>query len=214
MLPRRALRSDLSSMASPASTTPDLELTPLSEEAAATAAALSYELPPLVRDVQQGWSGSSQAAAVVSALFAGIEVSFLTLIKTPPDPGSTLRNASPGLFRFLLLSTYAALCFNSAATITSLVISDQLGEMPFRSRGVRLSEVPASAHHLLENYKVSRRGWSWLIAYCYTLLFCGGVCVFSSIGVYIWLHEANSTRIVMTPIVVVCAGSLLTPMIL
>lgn len=143
-------------------------------------------LPPLVKDVQQGWSGSCQASAVVvcrqistpiiiwstlttifsqAALFAGIEASLITLIKTPPAAGSSLRDSNPGWFHFLLLLSYAALCFNAGATITSLVISDQLGEMPFRSRKIKPHEVPGSAHLLLKDYQVTKH-WSSLIAYC------------------------------------------------
>jgi len=174
---------------------------------------LDFKLPPLVEGVQQGWAGSCQASAVVAALFAAIEAQLIVLIKTPPDPNSALRNSNAGLFRFLLLLSYSGLAFNSAATVTSLIISDQLGEMPFRARKVKKGPVPDSAHALLKTYKVSKR-WSWLIGYWYLLLFCGGGCVFMQVGVYVWLHEADSVRTAMAPVLVLCAASLLIPLLL
>lgn len=98
-----------------------------------------------------------------------MEAQLIVLIKTPPDSGSTLRDTQPGLFRFLLLVSYCALSFNSAATVTALIVSDQLGEMPFNSREVKTTGKPNSAHDLLITYQVSKR-WKWLVAYCESVM--------------------------------------------
>lgn len=204
-----------------ASATPELRFAPsdiemVSSDNAVKADAdekLDYKLPPLVKSVQQGWLGSCQASAVVAALFAAVEAQLIVLIKTPPDPKSSLRDAHPEIFHFLLLVSYSAFSFNCAATVTSLIISDQLGEMPFHSRELKTTGKSDSAHDLLITYQVGRR-WKWLVAYWYLLLFCGGGCVFVQIAVYIWLHEGNAVSIVMTPVLALCAGSLVIPVLL
>ncbi|KAG8997333.1 hypothetical protein FRB90_012520, partial [Tulasnella sp. 427] len=106
------------------------------------------ELPKLVESVRNGWIASSQAIAVVGALFAAGETALIPFVKTATvdSEGNPLLPDHAGLFKCLLILSYGAFLFSASATISSLILIDKLGEMAFlnRSRGENGSWVPRS----------------------------------------------------------------------
>ncbi|KIO24601.1 hypothetical protein M407DRAFT_212368 [Tulasnella calospora MUT 4182] len=127
------------------------------------------ELPKLVESVRNGWIASSQAIAVVGALFAAGETALIPFVKTASEDseGNPLLPDHAGLFKCLLIFSYGAFMFNASATISSLILIDKLGEMAFlnRSRGDKSCWVPSSANRLLTRYKLGTV-WYSVQAHC------------------------------------------------
>lgn len=104
-----------------------------------------------------------------------MEAQLIVLIKTPnPDPAFQMRAGEGGVFRFLLFISYSALFLNASAIISSLIMIDILGRLPYHNRhqgsinevllareapslfedfGVRGKYKFASVHCLSSNYK-------------------------------------------------------------
>ncbi|KAG8942390.1 hypothetical protein FRC04_003786 [Tulasnella sp. 424] len=112
-----------------------------------TPAQQNYELPKLVESVRQGWITSSQAIAVVGALFAAGETALIPFVKTAAvdGDGKPKMPAHPGLFKLLLIVSYSAFLFNASATISSLILIDKLGEMSFLNRAKAITNNPLAA---------------------------------------------------------------------
>ncbi|KAJ7034886.1 hypothetical protein C8F04DRAFT_1234048 [Mycena alexandri] len=83
---------------------------------------VQYEHPPLIKSQINAWTQSVNAAAVVTALFAGTAAQlFGIVISSSFNPGHTRS--------FLILSSYAAMIFNALATMASIVLIDRLGDI-------------------------------------------------------------------------------------
>lgn len=169
---------------------------------------LQYELPKLVEGVRNGWIASSQAIAVVGALFAAGETALIPFVKTASvDPeGNPLLPGHAALFKCLLVFSYGAFLFNASATISSLILIDKLGEMAFlnRSREDNRGWVPSSANRLLTQYKLGGV-WYSVQVHCLLSLILGCTCIFLQIVLYTWLKESRAVFVLTTIIAGWCA---------
>lgn len=81
------------------------------------------------------------------ALFSAGETALIPFVKTAimNEDGTPRRPAHPAQFKLLLIVSYGAFLFNASATISSLLLIDKLGEMPFlnREKTLRANQHPA-----------------------------------------------------------------------
>ncbi|KZV65758.1 hypothetical protein PENSPDRAFT_756218, partial [Peniophora sp. CONT] len=96
---------------------------------------VEYGLPPAVESLRQGWVTTLQSGAVVSGLLAAVEAQLLVFYKAPgtfvnPGPHSSTQSA-------IMILTYVALICSISATMSSLLLTDEFGEMSTRSARYR-----------------------------------------------------------------------------
>ncbi|KAJ7837942.1 hypothetical protein B0H13DRAFT_2367877 [Mycena leptocephala] len=100
---------------------------------------ITYEHPPLVKSQINAWTQSVNAAAVVTALFAGTATQLLgsiTSAEFTPSSASTCSLRTGSAMSLLLVSSYAAMMFNALATIASFALIDHLGDIEFNGAGM------------------------------------------------------------------------------
>ncbi|KAG8723765.1 hypothetical protein FRC09_001851 [Ceratobasidium sp. 395] len=95
------------------------------------------QLPPVVKSVQAGSQASFTSSATVTALFAAVEAQLLTFVQGMTDPGDNgtpprLNQDSKG-YHALLILTYASFFFSISATVSSLILTDEFGELDYRA---------------------------------------------------------------------------------
>ncbi|KAG8988547.1 hypothetical protein FRB94_001906 [Tulasnella sp. JGI-2019a] len=145
---------------------------------------LNHKLPETVEGLREGRMRSCEAAAVAAALFAGIEAAILTLEKTP--------GTGKGGNQVILFLSYFALFLNASITITSILMIDRLGGLPFHTKDTEtLITVTSlgSGRRLLGRF--GAKGWVWsYVEYQWLITLSLGCFVFfGQVLVYIWIHE-------------------------
>ncbi|KAG8864623.1 hypothetical protein FRB96_005127 [Tulasnella sp. 330] len=156
---------------------------------------LGYKLPEVVESLRRGRVDSCSAAAVVSALFAGVEASMINTIKasSSPPPGSHSAN------QLLLVLSYAALILNASTTFTSLLLIDRLGDVAFRSQGLdpEITETARrSGRRLLGRYGASGVVWDLVELHYFITLLAGSFTIFFQLITYIFIQEGLTVAIV------------------
>ncbi|KAG8783206.1 hypothetical protein FRC12_019963 [Ceratobasidium sp. 428] len=157
-----------------------------------------YELPPVIKSVQAGWLASFQSSATVAALLAAVESQLFTFVKGLSDKDPIDLNSRG--YRALVTLTYASFFFSVSATVSSLVLSDQFGELGFNA-AVKVGhlEEPTSGshdslHEVLTRHGLSRATrpvkWHWIF-----MLILGYLCLVAQLLVYVSLAEPMDVRI-------------------
>ncbi|KIM76909.1 hypothetical protein PILCRDRAFT_825916 [Piloderma croceum F 1598] len=177
------------------------------ENSASRSIKIKYQLPPVVASLQAGWLSSFQSAAAVSALLAGLAGQLLVFMK---DPNNFPNHTSTGARTFLLLLSYSAVVLNSSATITSLILTDKIGELPVRAsmKSCMKSGLPDSGTDTIETTSTGllrRYGvgalWSCTIWHWFICLLAGIWCIMLQILTYIFLQESEVVSITMAFII-------------
>ncbi|TFK37684.1 hypothetical protein BDQ12DRAFT_750514, partial [Crucibulum laeve] len=161
-------------------------------------------LPPTIQSIQDGWLRTCQNGTIVSALLTAAAAQLLSFFKSASsfDEGRNNPNAAR---TFLLIICYSSLFFNVSASISSFILIDKLGELPFRAsqRGQQTLPPPQTAmsstdpDYLLKRYGIGR-WWSFLIwhwLFCFVL---GIWCIILQLLTYIWLQETLPIQISMS----------------
>ena len=102
-----------------------------------------------------------------STLFVAAEIGLLTLINANETDVAELKQKHPGGYQALQTLGYATIWFGSSATISSLILIDQFGELPFKHaklvelKGVetltKLEPIPSYSSVILEKHGTSKR---------------------------------------------------------
>ncbi|KAG8864621.1 hypothetical protein FRB96_005125 [Tulasnella sp. 330] len=156
---------------------------------------LDFEVPSVVETLRQGRLSSCNAAAVVSALFAGIEATMISVIKGSQDPG----HGNANTIRLLLILSYAGLIFNASTTFTALLLIDRLGNLTFMSMKAPATVTTSSlqtGRRLLGRFGASGVIWNIMEFHYFTTLIMGSFTIFSQLAVYCWVHESGSVAII------------------
>jgi len=90
---------------------------------------LNYALPTTVQSIRDGWLATFQSAATVSGLLAGVTAQLLVFFKT----NGTFVSADDPTQEPVLTLTYIALILSIGATISSLILTDELSDVPVRA---------------------------------------------------------------------------------
>ncbi|KAI0048475.1 hypothetical protein FA95DRAFT_1039715 [Auriscalpium vulgare] len=177
---------------------------------------IAYELPATVKSLNAGWLATCQSAATVvgfsfllvqqtpnlhpsyaqSGLLAVVESQLIAFIKSP---SSYPHAASTAQMNALLIFTYAAFFFSLSAMISSLVLTDEFGELPVRasrrSNPIRQGLYDSSAASLLESYG-ARKSWRWVMWHWIFTLVASVVSVTVQVLLYVWLQETVAVKVV------------------
>jgi len=154
-----------------------------------------YQLPRVIESARQAYLGSYQASAVVAGLFVATEAQVIALIHADSSPEPQL------LFKLLLICAYGALIFNIGAVISSLVLIDRFGELPFRNRR-RTDRLPESEDHTPARQILEQFGADGAIVYVHVhwaiCLTTGAIFTLLEMGVFAWLYEPLAVFIFVT----------------
>jgi len=159
---------------------------------------IAYELPSTVKALNDGWLATYQISTVVAALFAGVEVHLLTLIKDETHYRKGVDNAAK---HALLIFTYSAFFFSISATISGLILTDEFRGLPVRASRkkdpIQQGVFDSGALDLLQTYG-AKRSWIWVMWHWLFSLVVGTISLVTQVLLYIWLAESNSVRITLT----------------
>ncbi|KAG8791375.1 hypothetical protein FRC12_009318 [Ceratobasidium sp. 428] len=162
---------------------------------------VSYDLPATIKAIQTGWLTTFQTASVISALLAVIESILLFLIHGSSSERFDTEN--PG-GKALLVLNYLAFFFGISATFSSLLLTDEFGEIHVRASQRESALEPLDqvvinedVSKLLTRYGARRITgpliWHWII-----MLLGGFLALVGQLLLYIWLVEAKPIAIGMS----------------
>ncbi|KAF8497907.1 hypothetical protein F5888DRAFT_1803360 [Russula emetica] len=139
-----------------------------------------------------------QAAAVVSTVLAGVESQLLVFFKSSPD---FTQQPVPVILQYLLVLTYIALIFSVSATINSLILTRNFGNVPMLV-GRLQEKIRSVALPTFESPPVQKRSgddiapWRWRLLeghWLFTLVI-SVLCLPAQILLYIWTQEKIGIR--------------------
>jgi len=167
------------------------------------------KLPETVNSVRQGWQLSAQSGAVVSALLTGIAGQLFSYFR---DPGSYNRATTSQLGQdTVVVLCYAAIFFNTSATIISFVLIDRLGDLQYQFATFTNTE-HGNLESVGEVEVVNSVGllhmWGGsqhlgTVAMCWIIAFCAGILsLVLMIFVFGMLQESTTMRIILTIILI------------
>ncbi|KAF6749594.1 hypothetical protein DFP72DRAFT_539831 [Ephemerocybe angulata] len=158
---------------------------------------VNFQLPPLITAIKEGWQLTGENGAIVSSLLAGVAAQLLGFFKST----DSYQHAGNGLQRFIVVSCYWAMIFNIGAAISSFVMMDYLGEVPYYAAKnpdtkenpeaalPEIGRVPGTANHLLQRYSGSPGIWFCISLHWLTCLFLGILTLIMAIMAYVWAEE-------------------------
>lgn len=73
---------------------------------------------------------SFSSAAVVTILLAAVAVGLLSAINDIVNDGDFKETANPHVRNFLYIASFGAIILNASATVTFLLLIDELGDLP------------------------------------------------------------------------------------
>ena len=117
--------------------------------------------------------GRAMNLSLQSTLFVIASTQLLAFFKNP-NHFSTSQNNPEGALRALIIICYASLFFNASAAISSFILMDKLGELPFRAASKRQSILPTggtitgNSEDLLKRYGVGKL-WTFLVWHCQSI---------------------------------------------
>ncbi|KAL4262115.1 hypothetical protein AB1N83_005657 [Pleurotus pulmonarius] len=179
---------------------------------------LNYQLPPLVASIQQFWTTTFQAGAVVSALLAANAINLLVLFKDNDKFSSLPAGVCPPPLLFL---AYLSILINTSATVTAMIVIDMINDLAFKSScqicrthggapiaGTTSEDMAA----LLQTFGAPRGIYSWRLFVVYWLgLFIGGfIATIVEILLFVAYVEVKWVEIILfVMVIVVCLPPLL-----
>ncbi|KAI0251692.1 hypothetical protein BJV78DRAFT_418339 [Lactifluus subvellereus] len=140
-----------------------------------------------------------QAAAVVSTVLAGVESQLLVFFKTSPN---ITQQSAPVMLQYLLVLTYIALIFSVSATISSLVLTKNFGNVPMLSarfqkrvkRHLITSRFGTATFQTRFSSDIAPRRWRWIEWHWLFTLVLSVLCLQAQIFLYIWMQERGGIR--------------------
>lgn len=151
-----------------------------------------------VEDFAQCKLPTYQAAAVVSSVLSGVESQLLVFFKSSPN---SAQQPVPAIVEFLLLLTYVALIFSVSATISSLVLTENFGNVPvlvarFREKVKSVTTPKFETAYLQANRSddITPRRWRWIEWHWLFTLLVSVLCLPAQILLYIWMQEGGCIR--------------------
>ncbi|SJL09604.1 uncharacterized protein ARMOST_12984 [Armillaria ostoyae] len=161
---------------------------------------LSYKLPSLVEYNWQGWQSTCSSAAVVTSLLAGVAASLLSVINDVVSDADFKQTANPHALMALQVMSFGAIIFNASATITSLLLIDELGDLPDIASADR-DKVQAGfieeSRDLLVYYGM-KKTWTWTRWHWIISLILGAWCLFAQVIVFVCISQTKAVKVIVT----------------
>ncbi|KZV75932.1 hypothetical protein PENSPDRAFT_661433 [Peniophora sp. CONT] len=167
---------------------------------------LTYELPPAVKKLHEGWMGTLQSGAVVSSIIAGVEAQLLVFYN---DKGSfgTPDTDPPSVIQVVLeILTYIALVCSVSATITSLLLTDEFGEIPTRSargRDARTEggQFAGTDFTILRSFRL-RRGSEIVMYHWLFSILIATLCTIISTAIFVIMQKPLAAQVIVTTVTI------------
>jgi len=114
-----------------------------------------------------------------------------------------MQHIEPATLQYLLVLSYIALIFSVSATISSLVLTRNFGDIPrlagrlrekFRGRAKCGFEIPPFQTELDDARGIIPRRWRWIEVHWLFTLVVSILCLPAQIFLCIWMHEKHAIR--------------------
>ncbi|KAK0223183.1 hypothetical protein IW262DRAFT_1295022 [Armillaria fumosa] len=161
---------------------------------------LSYKLPSLVEYHLNGWQSTCSSAAVVTSLLAGVAAGLLSVINDVVSDADFKQTANPHAVAALQVTSFGAIILNASATITSLLLIDELGDLPDIA-SADPDKVPAGfidkSKDLLVYYGM-KKTWTWTRWHWIVSLILGAWCLFAQVVVFVCISQTKAVKVIVT----------------
>ncbi|KAK0500503.1 hypothetical protein EDD18DRAFT_831431 [Armillaria luteobubalina] len=165
---------------------------------------LSYKLPSLVEYHLNGWQSTCSSAAVVTSLLAGVAAGLLSVINDVVSDTDFQQTANPDAVAALQVTSFGAIILNASATITSLLLIDELGDLPDIASAnpdkPHAGRIDKSKDPLV--YYGMKKTWTWTRWHWIVSLILGAWCLFAQIVVFVCISQTKAVKVVVTIAVV------------
>lgn len=165
---------------------------------------LSYELPPAIESIKNGWQRTCEAGAIISSVLAVISVITCALISTT---GLLDLEGRDGIRTWLALVSYGSLLFNLSSSVGGFILIDRLGSVPFVAAQKPQETLPAAGYiegdsnQLLRRYGIGKL-WGALVLHWFCCFNMGIWCIVTQVMIFIWLKEDMVVKVCMTVVAV------------
>lgn len=173
---------------------------------------VTYDLPATIKSIQAGWQATFQSASITAALFAVIE-SVLLLFFSNISPEKMNPEGAGG--QAVMVLTYLAFFFSISATFSSLLLTDELGELHVRAshRESKLVSLDSGVIYedpsdLLSRYG-ARKTWRPVMWHWFLMILLAYLCLVGQILAYVWIIQSKAIGIAMSCV----AGFTLLPLL-
>ncbi|KAK0469823.1 uncharacterized protein EV420DRAFT_68891 [Desarmillaria tabescens] len=165
---------------------------------------LSYELPSLVEYTRQGWQSTCSSAAVVTSLLAAVAAGLLSVIHDVANDDDFKQNANPRALTAVYITSFGAIILNASATITSLLLIDELGDLPDIASAdpdkPKAGFVNESQDLLV--YYGMKRTWTWTRWHWIISLILGVWCLFTQVVIFACISQTKAVKVTVTAVTV------------
>ncbi|KAK0193752.1 hypothetical protein F5146DRAFT_1032317 [Armillaria mellea] len=161
---------------------------------------LTYKLPSLVEYHRQGWQSTCSSAAVVTSLLAAVAAGLLSVINDVVSDANFQQTANPHALTALQVMSFGAIVFNASATITSLLLIDELGDLPDIASAdpdKALKGFVSKSHDLLVYYGM-KNTWTWTRWHWIISLILGAWCLFAQVAVFVCISQTTAVKVIVT----------------
>ncbi|KAG9100506.1 hypothetical protein FRC06_004078 [Ceratobasidium sp. 370] len=162
---------------------------------------VAYELPATIKSIQQGWLVTFQNASNMSTLFTVVDIVLLVFFNNLSSGKSGPESSGRRALRIL---NYLALLSSISATLYSLFLTKEFGELPARAarREPELDPVvnvvvQEDAGELLRRYG-ARRIVKHMTLYWILMIHIGFLSLVAQLLVYVWIVEARPVAIAVS----------------
>ncbi|KAK0485177.1 hypothetical protein IW261DRAFT_1417023 [Armillaria novae-zelandiae] len=160
---------------------------------------LSYKLPSLVEYHLNGWQSTCSSVAVVTSLLAGVAAGLLSVINDVVSDADFKQTANPHAVAALQVTSFGAIVLNASATITSLLLIDELGDLPdIASANPDKPRAGFIESQDLLVYYGMEKTWTWTRWHWIVSLILGAWCLFAQVVVFVCISQTKAVKVIVT----------------
>ncbi|KAK0451692.1 hypothetical protein EV421DRAFT_1056073 [Armillaria borealis] len=139
------------------------------------------------------------SAAIVTSLLAAVATGLLSAINDVVNDGDFKQMANPHVLNFLYVASFGAIILNASATVTSLFLIDELGDLPALASDLDKPKEGslASDTDILVYYGLGST-WTWTRWHWIISLVLGVWCLFLQVIVFVYITQATPVKVMMT----------------
>ncbi|VDB87049.1 unnamed protein product [Peniophora sp. CBMAI 1063] len=168
---------------------------------------VDYALPPAIEKMQGSWMSTLQSGAVVTSVIAGVEAQLLVFYSDNGSFGLDDNAPSSKIQIVIQILTYVALVCSVSATITSLFLIDEFGEIPtraarYRNPSTQACKMAGTDWSLLEAFRL-RRGSKFVVYHWLSSILAAALCTVLSTAVYVVSQKPLAAQVIITVVTVV-----------
>ncbi|KAI0048456.1 hypothetical protein FA95DRAFT_1490776, partial [Auriscalpium vulgare] len=164
-------------------------------------------LPSAVQSLVDAWTSTCQTVAIVFGLLLVAETQLLVFVT---DASNTSSNSAA--HNALLCFTYIAVFFTLSTSVSSLVLTMGLNELPLRASskpGLMDEGAFYSGPLAMLRFFGMRRSFVWLLWHWLFTLQAGILCILTQILLFVWLHTDLPVKITASCVCAVAFAPLL-----